>query len=295
MCVRLQRMDYWSLKMNLRPCTERVFLLGAMRSGTTSLYHYLAEHPDIFPSPLKEPRFFCMPSPAPSDIRDYESLYAGQTRERWSFEASTHYTRYPTHRGVPERIRAAFPEARFIYIVRHPVERIASAYLHWRAHGRERRPFEDAVFSEPSDYLNMSRYHMQLEQYWRVFPRNRILVLVFESFIKDTVGTVKLICEFLDVDPTFESPTLGRRFNESASDTEPGTVLTLLRRAKLHERMPWRVRSWANATLRRSLPERASLVSASVRGGILERLEDDLTELKGVLGDRLAAWDLSRP
>jgi Sulfotransferase family len=281
--------------MNLRVSSERVFLVGAMRAGTTSLYHYLATHPDIYPTPLKEPRFFCLPSPASSDISDYESLFAGQASERWAFEASTHYTRYPKHRGVPERIRAAFPEARFIYIVRHPIDRIASAYLHWRAHGRERRPFEEAVLSEPSEYLNVSRYHMQLEQYWRAFPRERILVLVFESFIKDTIGTVKRVCEFLDLDPVFESKTLQQRFNESSQEGEPGSVLTFLRRASVYEGMPWRARRWADSLLRRPLPARASLVPPSARGRILERLEDDLARLKAVLGDRLAVWDVSRP
>ena len=278
--------------MNFPSADGRVFLVGAMRAGTTSLYNYLAQHPDIFPSSQKEPRFFCHPSQPVSEQRAYESLFAGRTRERWTFEASTHYARFPKYQGVAQRIRETFPEARIIYIVRSPVDRIASAYLHWRAHGRERRGFDEAVFSEPSEYLDVSRYHMQLAQYRQVFPPERILILVFESFITDTRATVRRVCEFLDIDPAFEPANAGQRFNESTRESEAGAVLAFLRRSGLHDRIPWRARRWAEGRLRRPVPARASLVSVGARTRIMEHLEEDLLQLKALLGDSISHWNL---
>ena len=278
--------------MNVPPPKGRVFLVGAMRAGTTSLYNYLAEHPEIFPSSLKEPRFFCHPAQPASEHRAYESLFAGRTTEPWTLEASTHYTRFPKYQGVPERIREMFPEARIVYVVRNPVDRIASAYLHWRAHGRERRQFDDAVFSQPSEYLDVSRYHMQLAQYRQVFPPERIMVLVFESFIADTRATFRRVCEFLEVDPSFEPPNVGQRFNESTRVSEAGPLLGFLRRSGLHGRMPWRARRWADDKLRRPVPARKSLVSNGSRSLIMEHLEEDLLQLKAQLGDSISHWHL---
>src|SRR5688572_3137697 len=110
--------------MTLACPQQHFFLIGAMKAGTSSMYEYLAAHPAIYAAPRKEPRLFAKPASEASDLSACAALFAGRTSETWAFEASTAYTKYPMISGVPERIHATFPDARLIYLIRDPIERI---------------------------------------------------------------------------------------------------------------------------------------------------------------------------
>ena len=135
--------------------SPNLLIMGAMKSGTTSLYHYLRQHPDIFmSSPLKEPQYF-LPfpmakqklyetwgelSPSIGTKRDILQHYMlkGYDNEKIFGEATTNYTlgSIPARTDLPKRIHRANPSMRFLYIIRNPFERIVSNYLHIRQKNR---------------------------------------------------------------------------------------------------------------------------------------------------------------
>ncbi len=272
---------------------QHFFLIGAMKAGTSSMYEYLAAHPAIYAAPRKEPRLFAKPGSEASDLSACAALFAGRTSETWAFEASTAYTKYPMISGVPERIHATFPDARLIYLIRDPIERICSAYLHNLAEGRERRPLEEAVFEGSQEYLNVSRYHLQLSQYLRVFPHQQILVLLFEEFVADIEMTLGHVARFLELEPGFGTIAADRRSNETARKRAATPVLAALKRVPGYDRLPWKLRRWTSERMTRPLPAKSEILNARVRGRILEALDDDVAQLKELLGRDLSCWKLA--
>src|SRR5262249_18066920 len=126
-------------------------LVGTMKAGTTSLYHYVGQHPDVFVSPVKEPSFFAFEGDrvrfrGPRDAEltrftsqtEYARLFQGARGESARGEASTVY---PSHPRAPERIQYPLGTPRIVVMLRDPAERAFSHFLHLRRYGRE--PLED--------------------------------------------------------------------------------------------------------------------------------------------------------
>jgi hypothetical protein len=270
------------------------FIIGAQKAGTTSLYHYLASHPDVYATAQKEPRFFLAPNPTPRARREYAALFAGRTSQRWVFEASTGYSRYPARPGVPGRIREMAPNARFIYLLRHPVERVLSAYRHNLAQGRERRPIREALRDDGWDYLDRSRYHMQLQQYLAVFPRDRILVLFFEDLVERQRQTLNRVFRFLEISADVNLSTAGKRFNDSSTKRVPGTLLRALSAIPGYERLPARVRKYCAERWSHPVPPRSELITPDLYNSVLQWLDEDIDRLKTLLEDDLRIWNLER-
>lgn len=190
--------------------TGHAYILGAQKAATTSLAYLLDQHPQIAMSSVKEPHFY---STAWSKGHDwYEGLFpAGFEGVR--LDASTSYAMLLSDAEnvliedqpeglvkVCERIHAATPDARFVYIVRDPVERVYSAYWHNVRAGREKRPFLEAVVSN-HHYLSPSRYGTQIARYLDLFPKDRFLFLVFEKITGDMAGAAQLCAAHLGVRP----------------------------------------------------------------------------------------------
>jgi Sulfotransferase domain len=175
-------------------------VIGAMKSGTTSLYYYLQAHPEVFMPSIKELDFFTAEMNWKRGWRWYERQFAPAGPQAKAVgEASTTYTKHPEFQGVAKRIATHLPHARLIYIVRHPVERIRSQYQHHVAIGIEKDPLEKAVLRDPS-YVDYSRYAMQIEQYLEHFPREQLLIVTSEDLRRDRVGTLGEVYEFVGVD-----------------------------------------------------------------------------------------------
>jgi hypothetical protein len=191
------------------------FIAGAMKAGTTSLFQYLAAHPEVFPSSEKEPSFFTIEDPAPRDREAYDRLFSGRRSEPWILEASTNYSKHPFYAGVPERIVRAFPEARIILVLREPVLRTWSHYTHNRLQGRETREPGTALFAGDFPYLAASRYHGQIAEYLKVMPAERLLVFYADDLLKARKETVARVYRFLGIDDAFEPPNLEEEFHRT--------------------------------------------------------------------------------
>ena len=264
------------------------FIIGAMKAGTTSLYNYLADHPDLYASPKKEPRVFREARDLDLIRAEFLKLFEGRTSERWCFEGSTAYTKFPRFAGIPGRIAAIAPESRFIYLVRNPVDRTWSQYLHNLANGRESRPLLRAV-REDAQYLETSRYAQQLQQYLRVFPRERILIQVFEDLVADPKARVREACRFLEVDATFEPSTSAVAFNASSEKVAAPSPIRAARALGIHDCVPWRIRRWLKDK-GNPLPQKKSVMPPEVRAELAAALAGDIDQFFDLLGHRIAAW-----
>lgn len=187
-------------------------IIGAMKAGTTSLYHYLREHPSVFMPEYKAPEYFAGGSHWQRGIGWYRGLFSAAPPSAVALgEASNVYTKYPRYAGVPERIALTIPDVKLIYSIRDPVDRIRSHWQTRAAEGVEKLPIEHAVLANPI-YLDYSRYAMQLEQYLKVFRREQILIVRAEDLRDDRHTTVRQVYEFLGVDPGYVPPNIDRAF-----------------------------------------------------------------------------------
>ena len=202
------------------------FIVGAARSGTTSLWQYLNQHPSIFmPSDLayKEPAYFAELYGI-NNIEQYLSLFTDALPEQYIGEASTAYLTAPES---PRKIFTDIPDAKIIIMLRNPIERAYSLYCWMAKEGYEyictfeealkeekkRRHTQDFKFNNPENYYNYLYFHSglyceQILRYIEVFPRNQIHIILFDAFFKDSLKVTKDVYRFLGVEPSF-TPQVG--------------------------------------------------------------------------------------
>lgn len=277
-------------------------VIGAMKAGTTSLYHYLRAHPDVFMPAIKAPEFFVAESNWRRGVEWYAGLFepAG-TRAVAVGEASNAYAKHPYHRGVPERMVATIPDARLVYAVRDPVQRIRSHYRTRAREGAEKLPIERAIVENPV-YLEYSRYAMQIDRFLEHFAREQLLVITAEDLRDDRRATMRTVYAFVGVDPDVEPPELDREFYKT--DDQPGRSLVPLRvRKALKKHVPAakRAKELENnlfRVLKRGRPaprteEVPAAISDEVRARIHEVLADDVRRLRTILGPTFDGWGIA--
>lgn len=173
-------------------------VIGATKAGTTSLFHYLSGHPQVFMDPQKELRFFSYPDRFSLGADWYRSRFA-EAGERVAMESSNSYTRDPVYPGVPERIAAVCPDVKLVYLTRDPMARLESHYRHRLAMGREWRSPSEALTAETS-YVAASSFGHQLSLYRRHFPAEQIHVVASERLFDDHDDARAELCGFLGID-----------------------------------------------------------------------------------------------
>lgn len=175
-------------------------IIGAARSGTTSLFKYLESHPDIFMSEIKEINFFSNEKYWKLGFDWYCEHFSGATQFRIG-EASTSYTCFPHLSNVPERIHSFLPGLKMIYVVRDPIDRLISHYIHRVIRGLESRELSDIVSNYRDDFLlAQGRYFLQIQQYLEFFPMQDIYCFSIDNLKNNPIQTVKSIYEFLGVE-----------------------------------------------------------------------------------------------
>lgn len=268
-------------------------IIGAMKSGTTSLYDYLKRHPAIGMSSPKEPNYFVEELGWKNGPEWYEKCFSGCTGRQSIGEASTNYTKYPRFEGVPERIYKTLGPVKLIYVVRDPVERLLSHYLHAVHHRYEKRPFSEMVHVlEESTYGFAGRYHAQLEQYCPFFPMKDILVVDQHDLYYDRPATLRTIFDFLNVNPDFYS----KRYDEMRNESRNLRERTWLGKVFLNEageRRGWKKNeiSPAFAQLLTRPLERPRIKRDDLRV-ILDYYRDDVQKLRRVSGMTFATWSI---
>jgi len=209
-----------------------LFIVGAAKCGTTSLYQYLKQHPDIyfpdnnlFPEAvhnIKEPKYFSKkyhvyPHKGPGDknvdkkiiknYSDYISYYSKCKNEKYLGDASADYLYYYK---TADEIYNYNNKAKIIILLRNPIERTYSAYTHLRRDYREKLSFEEALNKEEErmlanfefiwGYKSCSLYYGSVKYYLKRFGRENVHVIIFDAMIKDVNGTLNKVCEFLGIE-----------------------------------------------------------------------------------------------
>jgi sulfotransferase family protein len=185
------------------PFPPAAFIIGAQRSGTTSLSSLLDQHPDIVLSVPKEPDFFSVNWDHGLDW--YRARF--QRHDATLIDASVNYTMVPRLNGsqhlpdtVPRRIHELSPRAKFVYLVRDPVDRCHSAYWHEVRAGRELRSLREVV-ERSTYYVMASYYHRQICTFLRHFSLDRFHIVRFDDFVTDPLAVARSCSAFFGAEP----------------------------------------------------------------------------------------------
>jgi len=212
----------------MKPKFPNLFIIGAMKAGTSSLHEYLHQHPQIFMSRFKEPQYFAPHktregflwgegNPCPEPGMDwYLRLFEEAVGVKYAGESSVSYTARPSHTGCEARMHRFNPDARLIYLMRDPIERAISHYWHFVAYGREDRDPLTAFQTEP-EYIGRSNYAMQLQPYFDTFGRDRVFTLTLEELNEDPQSVFRALFSWLNVDCDVWIDT-SQQFNVSKSE-----------------------------------------------------------------------------
>jgi len=193
-----------------RGALPNLVVVGGLKCGTTSLHHYLNLHPEVEMSRPKELNFFVAELNWPLGPEWYASHFNGRASIRG--ESSPHYTSRPRFEGVAERMRSVLGDARLVYMVRDPIDRMLSHYLHNVGGGYDDRTLVDAFADPESAYVTRSRYFFQLEPYLEAFGEERIEIVGREELKRDRPATMRRVFAFLGVEPGFSSPQFEREW-----------------------------------------------------------------------------------
>ena len=280
------------------------FLVGAAKAGTTSLFHYLRQHPDVYMSPVKEPCFFApealefAPHASGSlvlDWDDYLALFTPVRGERAVGEASVAYLASP---GAAAAIRARLPHARILMMLRDPAERLFAHYVAARAAGATTLEFgawmDEQVRQEPQRKIRLGpvsagRYALHLRRYLAAFPASQMHVLLYDDYSDDPRSALAGIFAFLGVDSTF-TVDFAKRHNVTRTPRWPRLqrLARPVARRLLPPALKHALHSW---TTRR--PDMAAHVDDRRRAIAL--YTDDIAAVEEWLGRRLPAWRHATP
>jgi hypothetical protein len=277
--------------MEPRPTIESfALIIGAMKSGTTSLFEYLGQHPQIAPCSSKEPDFFTDDTKWRRGLSWYESLWDWDpARHRVALEASTSYTKRPNFPNAAERIAQLDRRVRLIYIMRDPVERFESHLNHNLRKGRLQR---DQDIEEHTHLLEVSRYAFQLAPYFERFDAEDILLLDFNDLKNKPERLIASVVDFLGLDASASFDTAARH-NVSARQVREHQVWRRLKRIKWLERLavklvPRELRSRLRSVVSEKVRRRR--LNAAEREYLRAHLRDDIKRLEVEYGFETSGW-----
>ena len=256
-----------------------------MKSATTSLQEQLAGQPGIFMCTPKEPNFFSDPDQYAKGMSWYSDLFVEAPEGSLMGEASTHYTKLPTYPEVVQRLKEHFPNARFVYVMRHPVDRLVSHYIHEWSTGAYRCGIEEAINKYP-ELVAYGSYAVQLEPYFETFGRDAVLPVFFDRLLKEPQSELERICRFIgyqvqpawthDLKPDNVSSERIRRFPGYSLLVEFGPAVWLRRNF-----IPQGLRNAVKAKLRM---QTRPVLGDDTRGRLESEFDHDLAQLGRWLG-----------
>lgn len=180
------------------PKDRYVMIIGAMKCGTSSLYDYLIQHPQICPCKTKEPEYFSENQSHKIKCETYEELFEfNENAHKYTLEASTGYTKYPLEMNVPKNIYNYGIKPKLIYIVRNPIDRIESHYNFMQRNENWSLEVLDSHLIKVCDYFT------QIKHFEEYFDKKDILVLDFEELKNSPIKVLHEIYQFLGLDNGF--------------------------------------------------------------------------------------------
>lgn len=304
-----------------------LFIVGAPKCGTTSLYEYVKGHPEVFMSAVKEPRYFAPDDALGAsghalrhgrDLERYLDLFADARDEKRLGEASVGYI---YSRLAPGLIHEFQPDARIVVMLRNPVDMIYSLHGQRLSEDREdESDFAAALAAEEdrragrrvpahataagSTYRDRGRFGELLPPWFETFGRDRVRVTIFEDFIRDPATEFRRLLEFLDVDPTYQPPefavhnpshTARSRSLRALTKTRPAQwiVWQLLPRLLGDRATRGLVRRFRHSRINRT-PARREPIDPQLRARLEAEYTPDVAALSALLGRDMSALWFSR-
>ena len=292
--------------------------IGTGKAGSTSLYYYLNEHPEIFMSPIKETNFFSYEGGRPefngpgdsnslahkttiTHIEEYQKNFQGVTTEKAVGEVSPSYLYVPQ---AADRIKKYLPEVKLIAILRHPVDRAYSNFQHRINLGVEPlTDFSQAIAEEKTriennwaptwHYIEQGFYYSQLKRYYDLFDRRQIKVYLFEDWLSDRLVLIQDIFKFIGVDDTFV-PNVYTKYNLSGTPkskllnnflNQQNIVKTVLKKV-----IPTQMRSQLAANLQSKNLQKLPRLSPSLRQELTQLYREDILKVQQLIDRDLSNW-----
>jgi len=289
-------------------------IAGAPKCGTTALWMYLKEHPEVYmTNPIKEPRFF---SDARGELEKaalgagpirsgtfhkglkwYESLFTASSDKPVRGEGSTQYF---SVESSPKLIKSFLPDVKLIFLLRDPSERVYSHYWQEYKLGLKFPTFANMVKSNHprlEHYCHVSCYKTHLKRYYDVFSNSHILVLLDVDLRKKPLETIQKAYEFVGVDTEFVPSCLGTRFNKQMKPRLRllQRMITNISASRLSDIFPdgsrpclrWVTRSIRHMNL---LPNEVPPLPKEIRAQLRDRFLDDIAYVEELQKCDLNAW-----
>ncbi len=276
-----------------------LIIIGGLKCGTTSIHHYLGLHPEVQMSKPKELNFFVAELNWDLGMDWYEGRFDDRFAVRG--ESSPHYTNLPRFDGVAERIKAHCPDAKLIYMVRDPIKRILSHWVHAKGAGYESGDMTEVLSRPDSAYVQRSMYWMQLQPYLERFERGQIELISAEELGSDRQGTMRKAFGFAGVDEDFTHEQFDREWEKSSA--KQGDKYQVMERLiklpglrsfdrnfdRLPESMRWVVEKIVHD------PDKPSAPKPKLPDEMFERMRgwfrDDVAALQEFAGRRFDGWN----
>ena len=283
------------------------FILGAAKCGTTSLYYYLKQHPEIYLPRIKEPHFFDNDRFWSEGVDSYIKRHF---RRAAGFPARGEATPAYFHCGqkVIARMKEVFGTEvpKFILIFRHPVDRAWSHYLHCVRYGEESETFERALAleeerlsSNPCKWVGYFRdglYAKQLKLWLEAFPKENFFYLITEDLAKNTIASLQNICRFLGVNPNYPF-RIHKRLNVASAPRSLWLMKLIKGPSSIKKPIKFLLGPYWSYHLKRALMrlnmkpiKRPLRLDPRIEKLLLKRYTQDILELQELIGRDLSGW-----
>ncbi len=274
---------------------------GALKSGTTSLNYYLKQHPEVFMSELKEPRYFAYEADNPDHVEgrglrfpvktldEYAALFADAAGQKAVGEASPHYLISPV---APQRIKDTIPDVRLIFSLRDPIKRAYSVYWHDVRLGLENRPVDEALTEREYAVIH-GLYYAWLRNWYDRFDPAQIKVILFDDLQRDAPRVFADLCRFLDIADAFVPDFTVRNKGGALKNQGLGRFYERIKTHPLRQAIdplvPERVRALLLDARNRNFEEPPPMPAAVMRR-LSDYYHDDIIQLEDFLHRDLSAW-----
>ena len=283
------------------------FIVGAPKAGTTSLYHYLEEHPEVYMSPIKETNFFSSKEMQEQELyydatpiqskNQYLDLFKDVSQEKQVGEASVSYLYYT---DVAKKLQEFNPKAKIVIMLRNPVDRAFSHFLMDKRLGLSTSSFMD-VIQEPKkfplhfqQYVLLGNYFHQCSQYINRFGKDNVFITTYHEFKKDTDGVVRSLLNFLDVDLDVELNT--NKVHNPYSAPKNKLILSVYRNKSIRKFLKLITPSFLVSGVKQLIFKEGDkpTISREEYNYLVDYFLEDIHKLEALIGKNLSSWKMKK-
>jgi hypothetical protein len=272
-----------------------LIIIGAPKCGTSSMHFYLGQHPQIYMSQPKELNFFLLEKNWNKGEIWYRSHFKNQAMIRG--ESSPMYSNAFQFSDVPERMNRLIPDARLIYLVRDPIQRIISHYIHSTALGKTSESIEECLKSSDNNYVQYSQYYIQLKHYLKYYSLSQICIITSEDLYDSRYETLQKVFRFLEVEPFYYSKQFTTLKNTYADISPKSAFARYFNRLTNHNIrfiIPETIRSLIRKMIFSRFKDRVSkpILSNKLKIQLVSWLKEDINQFRALTNQKFERWCL---